>query len=348
MTKSLCLCGCIVLAAVGLVAQEVQTTKPSPAETTPTDASRSGATTATSTDLGPEAAPIWQALRGYLEAFNKHDAEAVAALWMPEGVYVDRSTGERVAGRAALEKDFAATFKEKPHAQLSGTLKSVRFIRPDVVSAEGEAVESPNSTETGSNRTAFSAIFVQQDGRWMIDSIQESDLPPPQPETAALTDLEWMVGHWVDKSKDARVDTVVRWSPRRAFLVRSFTIKTGQNSEPDQGTEIIGWDPHTKQLRSWTFLSDGAFGEATWTKDGSTWTRKGTQTLGDGRSASGTQVITRVDNNTTSVELIAKEIDGEPQPASDPLTVVRVPDEKPATTPVTPSAAPTEEQEKRP
>ncbi len=340
MTKSLCLCGCILLAAVGLVAQEVQTTKPSPAETSPPDTKP--------TDLGPEAAPIWQALRGYLEAFNKHDAEAVAALWMPQGVYVDRSTGERIAGRAALEKDFAATFKEKPHAQLSGTLKSVRFIRPDVVSAEGEAVESPNATETASNRTAFSAIFVLQDGRWLIDSIQESDIPPPQPQTAALTDLEWMVGHWVDKSKDARVDTVVRWSPRHAFLIRSFTIRTSQDSEPDQGTEIIGWDPHTKQLRSWTFLSDGSFGEATWSKDGTTWTRKGTQTLGDGRSASGTQVITRVDDNTTSVELIAKEIDGEPQPASDPLTVVRVPYEKPATTPSPRSAAPTEEQEKRP
>ncbi len=340
MTKSLCLCGCIVLAAVGLVAQEVQTTKPSPADTSPTGAA--------ATDLGPEAAPIWQALRGYLEAFNKHDAKAVAALWMPQGVYVDRSTGERVEGRAALEKDFAATFKEKPHSQLSGTLKSVRFIRPDVVSAEGEAVESPNSTETASNRTAFSAIFVQQDGRWLIDSIQESDVPPPQPETAALTDLEWMVGHWVDKSKDARVDTVVRWSPRHAFLVRSFTIKTGQDSEPDQGTEIVGRDPHTKQLRSWTFLSDGSFGEATWTKEGNTWTRKGTQTLSDGRSASGTQVITRVDDNTTTVELIAKEIDGEPQPASDPLTVVRVPDEKAAPSPGQPSSTPSEGQEKRP
>ncbi len=347
--KSLCLSGSIVLAAVGLVAQEAQTTTPSSTDAKPNgDTKPNGETQTATADLGPEAQPIWQALRGYLEAFNKHDAQAVAATWMPKGVYVDRSTGERVEGRDALEKDFAKTFKEKPHAQLSGTLKSVRFIRPDVVSAEGEAVESPNAAETTTNRTVFSAIFVRQDGRWLIDSIQESDVPPPQPETAALSDLEWMVGHWVDKSKDARVDTVVRWSPRRAFLVRSFTIKTGQDSEPDQGTEIIGWDPHTKQIRSWTFLSDGSFGEATWTKDGSTWTRKGTQTLGDGRSASGTQVITRVDDNTTTVELIAKEIDGEPQPASDPLTVVRVPDDKAAPAAGTPAGATTEEREKRP
>ncbi len=167
----------------------------------------------------------------------------------------------------------------------------------------------------------------------MIDSIQESDLPAAQPEPVALADLEWLVGHWVDKSDQARVDTVCRWSAKHAFLVRSFTIKSADGGEPDQGTEIIAWDPKSKQIRSWTFLSDGAFGQAVWTKDGKDWKREGTQTLSDGRTASGTQVISRVDDNTTSVEMIAKEIDGEPQPAADPLTVVRVPDDKPNATP---------------
>jgi len=336
VTKSLCLCGCILLAAVGLAAQEAPTPKPAP----------SGAAAATSTQLGPEAKPIQQALESYVDAFNKHDAKAVAALWMPKGVYVDRTTGERIEGREALEKDFAATFKEKPAARLSGMLQSVRFIRPDVAAGEGEAVETPKEGEQ-EDRTSFSAIFVREGGRWLIDSIRESDVPAPQPEPVTLTDLEWMVGHWVDKSDQARVDTVCRWSPRHAFLVRSFTIKTKGDTEPDQGTEVIGWDPKSKQIRSWTFLSDGSFGEATWTRDGKDWTRKGTQTLSDGRTASGTQVISRVDDNTTTVELIAKEIDGEPQPATDPLTVVRVSDDKAATTPAGSSTAPSEKREGR-
>jgi uncharacterized protein (TIGR02246 family) len=335
VTKTLCLCGCILLAAVGLSAQEVSPTKPAPA----------GAAQATSAKIDPQAEPIQQALRSYVDAFNQHDAKAVAALWMPNGVYVDRSTGERIEGRDALEKDFAATFQEKPTARLAGTLQNVRFIRPDVVSAEGEAVETPKEGENQGNKTSFSAIFVRQDGHWLFDSIRESDVATPQPAPATLADLEWMVGHWVDKSDQARVDTICRWSPRRAFLVRSFTIKTGQENEPDQGTEIIALDPHTRQIRSWTFLSDGSFGEATWTKDGKDWTRKGTQTLSDGRTASGTQVISRVDDNTTSVELIAKEIDGEPQPATDPLTVVRVRDDKAVTTPESSLSAPSEKKE---
>jgi uncharacterized protein (TIGR02246 family) len=337
MRKSFCLSCLVLIATAALFAQDAKTTKPSP----------SNAPTAKSTELGPEAIPIQEAFQAYVDAFNKHDAKALADLWMPKGIYLDRSTGERIEGHDALEKDFTSTFKEKPSSKLSGTLQTVRFIRPDVVSAEGEAVETPKEGESEANKTSFSTIFVRQDGRWLIDSIQETDKPPTQTPTAVLADLEWMVGHWVDKSDQARVDTVCRWSPRRAFLVRSFTIKTGQDAEPDQGTEIIALDPKTKQIRSWTFLSDGSFGEATWTKDGKDWKREGRQTLSDGRTASGTQVISRVDDNTTTVELIAKEIDGEPQPATDPLTVVRVPDDKAATTPASSSIAPSEKKEER-
>ena len=115
--------------------------------------------------------------------------------------------------------------------------------------------------------------FQQNRGHWLIDSIQETDLPASQPEPVSLTDLEWMVGHWVDKSDQARVDTVCRWSGQQSFLVRSFKIKANEENEPEQGTEIIGWDPKTNQIRSWMFLSDGSFGEAVWTKDGDDWER---------------------------------------------------------------------------
>ncbi len=125
MTKSLCLCGCVLLAAAGLAAQEATNSVPS------------GPARAASSELGPEAQPIQQALQSYVGAFNKRDANAVAALWMPQGVYVDRSTGERIEGREALEKDFAATFKEKPTAQLTGTVQHVRLITPDVAAADG-------------------------------------------------------------------------------------------------------------------------------------------------------------------------------------------------------------------
>src|SRR5271154_5680607 len=137
MSKSLYLSCSILLATAVLFAQDAKTTKSTPVI----------AVQATPTEIGPEAEPIRQALRSYIEAFNKHDAKALAALWVPKGIYVDRSTGERIEGREALESDFGATFKERPSARLSGTLQRVRFIRPDIVSAEGEAVETPKDDQ---------------------------------------------------------------------------------------------------------------------------------------------------------------------------------------------------------
>jgi uncharacterized protein (TIGR02246 family) len=338
VTKSVCFYGFVLLGAASAVAQQGTT------KTQPT----TGASHATSREIAREAEPIQQALQSYINAFNKHDAKALAALWMTQGVYVDRSTGERIEGRDALEQDFAATFREKPTAHLDGNVQSVRFIRPDVASADGQAAESDQGDDSGGNKTAFSAIFVRENGRWLIDSIQEIDLPTSQSEPVSLNDVAWMVGHWVDKSDEARVDTVCRWAPRHAFLVRSFTIETSEDNGPEQGTEIIGWDPKTKQIRSWMFLSDGSFGEAIWTKNGKDWERAGTQTLADGCAASGMQVISRVDDNTMTVEMIAEDIDGEPRPASDPLTVVRVPDDKPQDTSVSSSSTRAQSKEDRP
>ena len=119
--------------------------------------------------------------------------------------------------------------------------------------------------------------------------------------------------------------TTVRWSESRAFLIRSFNV---QHDDGDSlsGTQVIGWDPLNKQIRSWTFHSDGSFGEGFASKNDKDWMIKMSHVHGDGRVSSGTQVITRVDDDTLSVQTIGETIDGELVPASDPVTVVRIED----------------------
>jgi hypothetical protein len=97
-----------------------------------------------------------------------------------------------------------------------------------------------------------------------------------------------------------------------------------EDEEPFQGTQIIGWDPDAKQIRSWAFNSDGSFGEGSWSQNGAEWILRKTETLADGRLASGTQVITQVDGDTITVQTIAKEVDGAPEPTTDPVTMKRV------------------------
>lgn len=262
-----------------------------------------------------------QALTEYSEIFNKHDAKALAECWSSQCVYIDSENGDQVEGRAAIEADFAGFFKEQPHARLINKAERVRFIRPDVVSVEGIATVFTDDDDP--TETKYSAVIVKQDGRWLLDTVHESDVPTPATPYDALKDLEWMVGHWVDDSEGVQVDTVVRWSSHRAFLIRAFKVQR-DDEDALEGTQIIGWDPSSKRVRSWSFYSDGSFGLGSWLKDGEEWAEKVNQTLADGRQATATYLIKQIDDITGSVQRVGYEIDGEPQPTAEPVQIRRM------------------------
>lgn len=137
--------------------------------------------------------------------------------------------------------------------------------------------------------------------------------------------LSWLVGVWADQddAPDAKpVRSSFRFSANNTFLIRSF-VGTNNADEEAEGTQVIGWDPIAKHIRSWTFFSDGAFSEAIWTKVEDGWSIKSTQTLVDGRLATGTFVIERVDHDTMKVQLLAHEVDGESLPSKPAITVAR-------------------------
>ncbi len=283
------------------------------------------------TSLRADEATIRAVLGTYVEALNKKDLTTVAALWAENATHTDRETGERTEGRDAIQADIAAAFKQQPNARLAGRIERVRFIKPDVARVEGQSTVVSSDEEP--IISAYSAILVSKDGTWLIDSIEEMPLARPATSYDALRELEWLVGRWVDDSGEARVDTTVRWTADRAFLLRSFALQTA-DSPAQQGTQVIGWDPRSQEIRSWTFNSDGSFGDATWSKNGEDWLIKSSQTLSDGRASSGTFVLSRVDDNTITLQLIGHEVEGEPQPAGQAVTVVRVADDnQPATSP---------------
>ena len=117
----------------------------------------------------------------------------------------------------------------------------------------------------------------------------------------------------------------MQWSPSRAFLIRSYSAEF-KDGEGYTGTQIFGCDTLAKEIRTWTFNSDGSYGDGTVSKNGVEWLVKLNQMQNDGQLASGTMVITRVDDDTLQIQKIGESIDGEPVPASEPITVVRTAD----------------------
>ena len=109
---------------------------------------------------------------------------------------------------------------------------------------------------------------------------------------------------------------------RRAFLVRSYKVER-DNQEPWEGSQVIGWDPRNKEIRSWTFDSDGSFDEGTWSRHGDTWHVALSRTLENGGIASATQVLKKTGADSYTVQMVAREVNGDPVPSSEVLKVIR-------------------------
>ncbi len=286
--------------------------------------------------LTADEAAVRKFLEAYVEAFNRQDLDATAACWTTSCTHVDRATGERTEGRDAIRADLTEVFGAPLKTLLGGTIDEVRFVRPDVASIDGTTTTSIAGEDPSVSQ--FFAIVVLEDDRWMLGSVEESPVAPPATAADALAGLAWLEGSWVDDSNGERVVSTFNWSVNQAFLVRSISREAdGEISRV--GTQIIGWDPRGQQIRSWNFNADGSFGDGVWSPVDNNWIVKSSETLPDGSAASGTYLISPVDENSLTMRLMGVEVEGQPQPASEPVTIVRVPDiaEAPAdTVPLTP------------
>ncbi len=265
-----------------------------------------------------EEAEIRKAVEAYVAAFNQADAKALAALWSPEAVYTNPLSGEQVVGREAIEGQFAAIFAEAQGARLEATTDSIQFISPSVAVEHGTAkVLVP---EQSPEETQYTAVYVKREGQWLLDRVTEETVPVVTSHYEQLKDLEWMVGSWVDQDDEATVVTECNWTRNNNFLTRSFTVQVRDRIDM-AGMQIIGWDPATKQVRSWVFDSDGGFGQATWKKKDNRWYIQQSGVLPDGRESSAVNIITYVDDNTCTLQSVNRTVDGELLPNVEEVTI---------------------------
>ena len=261
----------------------------------------------------------------YIEAYNKHDAKALAAMWSPEAVYVDPETGEEAIGREEIEREFNVTFEGLPDAELEMDVVSIKFLSPNVAIESGTArVVRPDDDPDVST---YSALFVKRDGQWLLDRVKEEEPPAPPPSNYEhLKDLEWMVGSWIDddEEEDAMIQTDCNWTKNQNFLIRSFAIVVGDQVDM-AGLQIIGWDPVAKQIRSWVFDSDGGFAEGKWTRKGDRWLIQQAGTLPDGSKSSAVNIMKQIDNDSFTSQSVQRSVNGDILPNVDEVTVVRKP-----------------------
>jgi uncharacterized protein (TIGR02246 family) len=265
-------------------------------------------------------AAIRKAVESYVAAFNQGDAKALAAMWSPDAVYTNPLSGLQAVGREAIEKQFAAIFAAAKGSKLEATTEAVQFVSPNVAVEQGTAkVIRPSQAPEESE---YTAVYVKRDGQWLLDRVTEEEVRVVPSNYEHLKDLEWMIGRWVDEDDQATVVTECNWTKNNNFLTRSFTVQIRDRIDM-AGMQIIGWDPSTKQIRSWVFDSDGGFGQATWTKKGDRWNIQQSGVLPDGRKSSAVNIITRLDDDTCTIQSVNRMVDGQLQPNVDEVILVR-------------------------
>jgi uncharacterized protein (TIGR02246 family) len=284
--------------------------------------------TAVGQDKNPqEESALFKKAEGFVAAFHKGDAKALAAHWTPDGDYTDQ-TGRTLKGREAIEKAFSGMFAEHKGLKVRVDIGSLRFVTPDVAIEDGVTSVMPPDGGPPS-RARYTIVHVKRNSDWYLSSVREAPYAVPS-NREQLAELEWLIGDWADnnaKGETARVN--YQWGANQNFLVGEFTTTIKQFAVGG-GTQRIGWDAGNKQLRSWVFEDNGGFGGGLWQRDGNQWTIKAHATLPDGKKMAATNILTRVDADTMTMQFRDRTVDGQRMEETKMVTLRRVTGNVPA------------------
>jgi uncharacterized protein (TIGR02246 family) len=273
-------------------------------------------------------AVIEQVFAKYEKAFDAADFKAIGELWKTDGEFID-PMGKKIVGRENIEKLFQDFFSRTPGEKLSIKVLSLKEEEQgNVVVAEVEAdVTPPLPGRLGTNKTTI--VLVRSGDKWLIEGVKEK-LGVPASYNHLKT-IEWLVGSWSsqtptgtepENTSHISINSTCQWTANKSFLTRTF------NTRMDQlflhGTEIIGWDPQTKSIRSWLFQSTGGFGECTWKPEGNQWIIELKGVQADGESMSSQATLTKIDDNTLTIQIQKRLRNGKPQPDVPSITIHRL------------------------
>ncbi|MCS7471323.1 hypothetical protein NZK35_32110 [Stieleria sp. ICT_E10.1] len=162
------------------------------------------------------------------------------------------------------------------------------------------------------------------DNELVENANSDRQYPASADANVTLKRLQWLVGNWADDADDGRVEFQFELVGDGGFLKNAFSSSDQDGNVVLSGVQVIGKDPETQSLRSWTFDSQGGRGEAEWTYVDGRWLSRSSFTLVDGSTASAINVYTKIDEDSFEWKSVSREVNGELQPALPPSIVRRV------------------------
>lgn len=248
-------------------------------------------------------AAVRKALDSFAKTFAARDAKTLAAHFTAEGEF-QNVQGTTLRGRETMERAFAEFFAKTPEVKAEVQPESMRFLSADSAIDEGLVIVQRGAAEPAT-QARYTALVVREDGAWRLAMLKES----PIAEGPSIADLGWLIGQWKSVSGEgAEIQTTYAWDAGQKFIHARFTVKEAGLGMTLSGTQVIGLDPATGLVHSWTFEDNGGIGEADWHRDGDHWVLDAAGTLADGRTIMLTNVLRRVNHDTITWQSVNRTL----------------------------------------
>jgi uncharacterized protein (TIGR02246 family) len=275
---------------------------------------------ASAADPSAEETAVRNTAQAFVDAFNKGDAKAVAALWTEDGDY---SLGaDTVKGRDNIQKLYEEFFKAHPGSTMAIKIDSVRMFAPNVAMEQG-AASVRNRRDGAPTASVYSAVHVKQpDGEWLMASVSES--VTLMRVKRDLNQLAWLIGNWAAQGDAAEVEITYDWIANKNFIRAETKVHA---KEGDQaaigGTQIIGVDPLSGQLVSWFFNAGGGHGYGTWSHDGKRWLIQTQGATADGVPSRAVNILYHAGDNVMSWRSVNRTLADEPLSDTKEIVIER-------------------------
>jgi uncharacterized protein (TIGR02246 family) len=268
----------------------------------------------------PDLAALRKSAASFAEAFNRGDAAAVAALWTPDGEYVD-DRGRKFVGREAIEQGYAEFFAGNPGATLQLQIEALRLLSPSTALEDGQAVSQPADGDAPI-RSEYSVVHVKVDGRWFMASVRDTLIAESTRDN--MSDLGWLIGSWTAEEHGVKTESQCRWIGDKSFVERRYTT-TGLDGAKTTGLQIIGFNAEHDQVHSWNFSPDGSFAVGVWSPIEDGWQASITGATADGTPTTATNRLQRLDDNAYVWQSVERSLGDSAIPDTDEVVIRRSP-----------------------
>lgn len=263
-------------------------------------------------DADAAADNLANAAQKFVDAYNKKDAAAIAALFLPTGELIGRD-GKAIRGREAIAAHYKEVFDDDGVPKVALEASKVRMVTPEIVLEDG-TVHFTATEDEPVRSIRYSAVQVKQaDGSWLLANTR--DLEEVTPPSERIKSLQWILGDWTLESDGTKTNISFDLDDSGNFITgEAVTMQANDEDESQTSSIRIGWNPACDSVYWWTFDSEGGNSSGTWTPVGNQWLVHTSGVTADGETIVATQKLSADGKDTIVWAVSDKVIDGEPQP----------------------------------